>query len=171
MPARLISVGFRLYLRILCQSQSLVKQNKTNAKYFRRSIKNRSFLLAVKKLKIDASRRERPRSNTLDVHYLQLETLQTAEILLILLTFKIVLNDVQTFLAQFGDLHWPGCQYMGPRRKLEKRSKRGDPGVNRLDCIAIQHEIDYSRFKNLQGQWTADTRMIKAIDRLLARKP
>ena len=32
---------------------------------------------------------------------------------------------------------------MGPGTKLEKRLKRGDPGINRLDRIARQHNIDY----------------------------
>ena len=78
--------------------------------------------------------------------------------------------DVQKFLAQFGELHWPGYQYMGPGTKLEKRLKRGDPGVNRLDRIAKQHDIDYSRAKNFQNKWTADAKMIKAIDRLPGKK-
>ena len=78
--------------------------------------------------------------------------------------------DVQKILAQFGELHWPGYQYMGPGIKLKKRLKRGDPGVNRLDRIAKQHDIDYSRAKNLQDKWTADAKMIKAIDRLPGKK-
>ena len=78
--------------------------------------------------------------------------------------------DVQKFLAQFGKLHWPGYQYMGPGTKLEKRLKRGDRGVNRLDRIAKQHDIDYSRAKNFQNKWTADAKMIKAIDRLPGKK-
>ena len=39
---------------------------------------------------------------------------------------------------------------MGPGTKLKKRLKRGDPGINRLDKLAKQHGIDYSRAKNLQ---------------------
>ena len=70
--------------------------------------------------------------------------------------------DVQKFLAQF----WSGYHYMGPGTKLEKRLKRGDPGVNRLDRIAKQHDIDYSRAKNLQDKRKADAKMIKAIERL-----
>ena len=44
--------------------------------------------------------------------------------------------------------------------------KRGDPGINRLDKIAKQHDIDYSHAKNMQDKWKADTKMIKAIDKL-----
>ena len=54
--------------------------------------------------------------------------------------------DVQKWLAKTGiEFHWPGYQYMGPGTHLEKRLKRGDPGINRLDRIAKQHDIDYSR--------------------------
>ena len=73
---------------------------------------------------------------------------------------------IQRFLAKFEELHWPGYQYMGPGTKLDKRLKRGDPGINRLDKIAKQQDIDYTHAKNLQDKWKADTKMIKAIDKL-----
>ena len=75
--------------------------------------------------------------------------------------------DIQKWLGKTGiEFHWPGYQYMGPGTKLAKRLKRGDPGINRLDKIAKQHDIDYSRAKNLQDKWKADTKMIKAITKL-----
>ena len=79
--------------------------------------------------------------------------------------------DVQKWIAKTGkEFHWPGYQYMGPGTHLAKRLKRGDPGINRLDQIAKQHDIDYSRAKNLQEKWKADTKMIQAIDRLPGKK-
>ena len=79
--------------------------------------------------------------------------------------------DLQKWLAKTGkEFHWPGYQYMGPGTHLAKRLKRGDPGINRLDKIAKQHDIDYSHAKNLQDKWKADTKMIKAIDRLRGKK-
>ena len=58
--------------------------------------------------------------------------------------------DVQKWLAKTGkEFHWPGYQYMGPGTHLAKRLKRGDPGINRLDKIAKQHDIDYSQAWNL----------------------
>jgi len=79
--------------------------------------------------------------------------------------------DIQKWLAKTGiEFHWPGYQYMGPGTKLAKRLKRGDPGINRLDKIAKQHDIDYSHAQNLQHKWKADTKMIKAIDRLPGKK-
>ena len=51
--------------------------------------------------------------------------------------------DVQKWIAKTGnEFHWPGYQYMGPGTHLAKRLKRGDPGINRLDQIAKQHDID-----------------------------
>ena len=79
--------------------------------------------------------------------------------------------DIQKWLAKTGiEFHWPGYQYMGPGTKLAKRLKRGDPGINRLDKIAKQHDIDYSHARNLQDKWKADTKRIKAIDRLPGKK-
>ena len=75
--------------------------------------------------------------------------------------------DIQKLLGKTGiEFHWPGYQYMGPSTYLKKRLKRGDPGINRLDKIAKQHDIDYRRAKNLQDKWKADAKMIKAIDKL-----
>ena len=80
--------------------------------------------------------------------------------------------DIQKWLAKTGmEFHWPGYQYMGPGTHLAKRLKRGDPGINRLDKIAKQHDIDYSKAgHNLEAKWKADAKVIKAIDRLPGRK-
>ena len=79
--------------------------------------------------------------------------------------------NIQKMLGKTGiEFHWPGYQYMGPGTHLIKRLKRGDPGINRLDRIAKQHDIDYSRAQNLQDKWKADTKMIKAIDNLPGNK-
>ena len=39
---------------------------------------------------------------------------------------------------------------MGPGTHLKKRLKRGDPGINRLEKIAKQQDIDHSHASNLQ---------------------
>ena len=78
---------------------------------------------------------------------------------------------MQKALAKTGiEFHWPGYQYLGPGTKLKKRLARGDPGINRLDKIAKQHDIDYDKAKNLQDKWKADTKMIKATDALPGKK-
>ena len=59
---------------------------------------------------------------------------------------------------------------MGPGTKLKKHLARGDPGINRLDRLAKQHDIDYSKAKNLQDKWKADAKMIQGIDHLPGRK-
>ena len=62
--------------------------------------------------------------------------------------------DVQKALSKTGiEFHSPGYQYMGPGTRLKKRLARGDPGINRLDRIAKQHDIDYSKAKSLKDKW------------------
>lgn len=79
--------------------------------------------------------------------------------------------DLQKFLSQFGEMHWPGYQCTGPGTEFKKkRLKRGDPGINRLDKIAKQHDIEYSRAKNLENKWKADAKMINAIEHLPGQK-
>ena len=55
---------------------------------------------------------------------------------------------------------------MGPGTHLKKRLQRGDPGINWLDRIAKQHDIDCSRAKTLKDKHVADRKMIRAIDHL-----
>ena len=75
--------------------------------------------------------------------------------------------DIQKWLGKTGiEFHWPGYQYMSPGTKLNKWLARGDPGIDRLDRLAKQHDIDYSKAKNLQDKWKADAKMIKGIDNL-----
>ena len=79
--------------------------------------------------------------------------------------------DIQKLLSKTDiKYHVPGYQYLGPGTKLKKRLARGDPGKNRLDRIAKQHDIDYSRAKNLQDKWRADAKMIESINKLPGKK-
>ena len=64
------------------------------------------------------------------------------------------------------DLHLPGYQYCGPGTRLNKRLKRGDTGINRLDRICKQHDIDYSTARGQSDIQKADTKMLTAIDKL-----
>ena len=61
-------------------------------------------------------------------------------------------------------------QYLGPGTFLKKRLARGDPGINRLDRITKQHDIDYSNAKNIRDKWEADLKMVHAIDALPGKK-
>ena len=79
--------------------------------------------------------------------------------------------DVQKMLEKTGiEFHWPGYQYMGPGTKLKKRLARGDPGINRLDRISKQHDIDYSTARSLRDKHRADRTMIRSIQRLPGKK-
>ena len=79
--------------------------------------------------------------------------------------------DIQKLLGKTGiEFHWPGYQYMGPGTKLKKRLARGDPGINRLDKIAKQHDIDYSKARSLKDKHAADRTMVKRITDLPGKK-
>ena len=55
---------------------------------------------------------------------------------------------------------------MGPGTKLQNCVARWDPGINRLDRIAKQHDIDYSKARHLQDKHKADRTMIARINKL-----
>lgn len=55
------------------------------------------------------------------------------------------------------ELHLPGgYQYCGPGTKLDKRLKRGDRGINPLDAACKEHDIAYSKNRDLEARTTAD---------------
>ena len=85
--------------------------------------------------------------------------------------------DIQKKIAKLGLEFHPFSlskrsryQYLGPGTFLKKRLARGDPGINRLDRIAKQHDIDYSNAKNIRDKWKADLKMVLAIDALPSKK-
>ena len=81
------------------------------------------------------------------------------------------LLDVQKLLAKTGkEFHWPKMNFLGPGTHLEKRLKRGDRGKNRLDDLAMIHDIDYSLAKNIKDKWKADEKMIRSIEKLPGKK-
>lgn len=56
------------------------------------------------------------------------------------------------------ELHLPGgYQYCGPGTKLERRLKRGDPGINELDRACKEHDIAYSKYSDTANRAKADT--------------
>lgn len=56
------------------------------------------------------------------------------------------------------ELHLPGgYQYCGPGTKLEKRLKRGDPGINELDRACKDHDIAYAKYSDTSNRAKADT--------------
>lgn len=57
------------------------------------------------------------------------------------------------------ELHIPGYQYCGPGTKLDKRLKRGDPGINKLDSACREHDIVYSKHKSGIERYNADKKL------------
>lgn len=54
------------------------------------------------------------------------------------------------------ELHVPTYQYCGPGTHLEKRLKRGDPGINPLDAACKIHDIAYNKHKDSNDRSIAD---------------
>ena len=79
--------------------------------------------------------------------------------------------DIQKWISKLGvEFHWPGYQYIDPGTKLAKRLKRGDLGINLLDRLAKQHDIDYSKAKSLADKHIAERRMVAGIDKFPGKK-
>lgn len=74
-----------------------------------------------------------------------------------MLTFKEgggVLNSIINNLPV--ELHLPSYQYCGPGTKLQKRLARGDRGINSLDAACKEHDIAYSKSKDITERHKAD---------------
>lgn len=54
------------------------------------------------------------------------------------------------------ELHIPGYQYCGPGTKLSKRLARGDLGINQLDAACKEHDIAYSKSRDVTSRNVAD---------------
>lgn len=54
------------------------------------------------------------------------------------------------------ELHLPGYQFCGPGTKLQVRLNRGDKGINPLDAACREHDIAYSKNKDLYSRHQAD---------------
>ena len=56
------------------------------------------------------------------------------------------------------------------RHIFEKTLRLRGSGHNRLDRIARQHDIDYSKAKSLEDKWKADDKMVASIKNLPGKK-
>lgn len=54
---------------------------------------------------------------------------------------------------------------MGPGTKLKHRLRSGQSGVNRLDQLALIHDIRYTRATSLKAKHRADRAMIAEINK------
>lgn len=76
-------------------------------------------------------------------------------------------NDILNL--DLPEIHVPGYQYLGPFTKLEERLTRGDPGINGLDHAAKEHDISYSKHKDIKSRHIADKKLEHAAwERVLA---
>jgi len=59
------------------------------------------------------------------------------------------------------ELHIPGYQFCGPGTRLRERLARGERGINPLDAACREHDIAYSRNKELSNRHIADQLLAK----------
>lgn len=68
------------------------------------------------------------------------------------------------------ELHLPGYSYCGPGTKLAERLARGDQPKNKLDSYCKDHDIAYSKYKDLERRHQADKILEnKAWERMKAK--
>jgi hypothetical protein len=75
---------------------------------------------------------------------------------------------LNTFINKLPfELHVPGYRYLGPGTKLDDKLAKNTSGINLLDEAAKQHDIAYSRHKDLESRHRADKELeYKAWDRV-----
>jgi hypothetical protein len=68
------------------------------------------------------------------------------------------------------ELHAPGYNFLGPGTKLEERLAKGIEPRNKLDALAREHDIFYSKHSSLADRHTADKVLqLGATERIRAR--
>lgn len=68
------------------------------------------------------------------------------------------------------EAHIPGYRFCGPGTKLAKRLERGDRGINGLDEACRDHDIEYSKVKDVKERHIADKELARrALKRVFAR--
>jgi len=68
-----------------------------------------------------------------------------------------ILNNFIENLSNRGiELHYPGYNYLGPGTRLEEKLRNSVAPINPLDAAAKEHDISYSRFKDLPNRHIAD---------------
>lgn len=68
------------------------------------------------------------------------------------------------------ELHIPGYQFCGPGTRLVKRLARGDRGINPLDAACREHDIAYSRNKDLATRHVADNILAEEAKKRIVAK-
>jgi len=68
------------------------------------------------------------------------------------------------------ELHIPRYQFCDPGTHLEKRLARGDRGINPLDAACHDHDIAYSRSKDLTKRHVADKILAEEMRKRITAK-
>lgn len=81
---------------------------------------------------------------------------------------KISLID--RIIGKLPEIHVSGYNYCGPNTDLSTRLRCGVPGVNKLDCACMEHDIAYAESIDLNSRCKADKLLVlKAFKRIYAK--
>lgn len=68
------------------------------------------------------------------------------------------------------ELHLPGHNFCGPGTRLKERLSKGQQGINPLDAACREHDIAYSKYKDITSRHKADKALEqRAWERVLAK--
>ena len=59
-----------------------------------------------------------------------------------------------------GEYHLPGHNFTGPGTKLKYRLERGDQPVNKVDALALSHDMRYDNYDSAYERFNADVHFI-----------
>lgn len=76
---------------------------------------------------------------------------------------------IDRFIEKLPQIHIPGYKYCGPNTNLKRRLAAREPGVNKLDCACMEHDIAYAVSNDLEFRCIADKLLIlRAVRRIYA---
>lgn len=83
---------------------------------------------------------------------------------------KHEIGFIDRLLENMPEIHIRGYNYCGPNTDLAPRLAHGEPGINKLDCACMEHDIAYTESCDLNTRCVADKLLImKAIKCVYAR--
>lgn len=61
--------------------------------------------------------------------------------------------------GKLPEMHLPGHNFTGPGTRLQERLLRGDKPINQLDSAARDHDVAYSKYKDVKTRHSYDKKL------------
>lgn len=83
---------------------------------------------------------------------------------------KYKIGFIDRIIEKLPEIHIHGYNYCGPNTNVSARLTCGDSGVNELDCACMEHDIAYTKSRDLKSRIKADKILVlRAIKRIYAK--